>query len=246
MISLCTDYNLILSAINNQVASGYIEEHIRLYLESYGTDYDFQEIFLQKETETDEIAAIILRYNNQIFVSTSNNADLAELHIFLSGFAESIVIVDKSLKAYFPASETCFIMNKIGENSEEISCVSLSDNHKEIAALVGESLSQSEKLDYYLNLSHQMRHDKIRAYAYYIDKKPVAVVIMSTTAPKLHIITTVYTQEHFRGNGYAKQILDKICCDDSKKYVLICEEHNIKFYEKCGFSVVDTCIRFRL
>ncbi len=247
MIFLCTDRNLILSAVNTQNASDYIIEHIRLYLESYGTDYEFQDVFLQKNTDLNIFTAVILRYNTQIYISVSDTADLQELVSFVSGFTKSTVIADKILRPYFSDCEICYEMRKNGEvSAASFSNIKEISDHKKIADLVGESLSQEEKMDFYLNFSHQIRHNKIFAYAYYVNFEPVSAVIVSRAFQNIHIITSVYTQKYFRGNGFARQILEFVCFDLNKKYVLLCEEHNRKFYEKCGFSVADTCIRIRL
>ncbi len=247
MISLCTEHSQIFSAISEQNGSEYISEYIKLFLESYSVNYNFQEFFLQFDIHSEKITAVILRYNNQIFVSVSQGSDLTELSTFLSGFAQCTVIADKALRAYFRECDTCYTMSKNGLDTKEISNdIRLSDNPREIVALVWESMTQDKKMDYYLNLSHQMRHEIVRAYAYYVNMQPVSAVIISALSQKLHIITTVYTQEHFRGNEYARRILDKVCCGHSNKYLLISEEHNLNFYKKCGFSVADTCVRFRL
>lgn len=247
MISLCTEYAEILSALNKQIGAEYICEYIRLFLESYGVDYNFQEFYLQFDEDFKKITSVILRYNNQIFVSVTQEADLLELCAFLSGFAQCTVIADKYLGAYFPECDTCYIMSKNGSDADKITDdIRNSDNHKEIATLVTASMTQDKKADYLLNLSHQLRHKKVCAYVCYVDHKPVSAVVMSTLAQNSQIITTVYTHEYFRGNGYAKRILDNVCCGNSNKYILLCEEHNLKFYEKSGFSLADTCVRFRL
>ncbi len=247
MISLCSDCDLIFSVLNNSGNSGYIREYIRLYLDSYGTEYDFQDLFLQKNTESAIFTAVILRYNSQIFISASDTADVQEIVSFISGFMQCTVVADKILKPFFSESDVCYEMLRSDKAPVGV-FPQIKESHslKEIADLVGESLSNDEKIDFYLNSSHQLRHNKISAYAYYINNDPVSIVIISEVLQNMHLITTVYTQEHFRGNGYAMQILKQICCDPLKIYILLCEEHNLDFYIKCGFSVADTCIRFRL
>ena len=247
MISLCSDSELIYSVLNDFGNSKYIREYIKLYLDSYGTEFDFQDLFLQKDTETGNCTAVVLRYNSQIFALVSDDSDLQELFPFLSGFSQCTVVADKILKPYFSNSDVCCEMLRRGvvpvESSPQIK---ESNAPKEIADLVGESLSKDEKTDYYLNLSHQLRHNRVSAYACYLSNKPVSAVILSNTSQSTHLITTVYTKEYFRGNGYAKRILEHICCDPLIKYILLCEEHNLNFYNNCGFSVADTYIRFRL
>ena len=54
-------------------------------------------------------------------------------------------------------------------------------------------------------------------------------------------IEDVVVDEKYRGKGYGKRVINelkKIARDEYKCYkvILDCHEHNIKFYEKCGFE----------
>ena len=244
MIALCNDYELIKSVLDNHKPD-FINENIRLYLESYGCSYDFQEFFLQKNIESGEITAVVMRYNDQIYVSTSDTCESSEIYSFIAGFSHCYVISDNSLSQQMLGAEKCYVMSRFGENlKEENPGVKLTTDSKVISDLIGEYLPKQERMDYFLNLSHQIRHGKVQVYACDIDNKPVSAVIKSVSSPC--IITGVYTSKYFRGNGYAGKILKEVCNSSDCEYILLCEEHNVEFYRKCGFAVVEPCFRFRL
>ncbi len=247
MIYLCQKREEVLSAINNIRSNTYILHHIRLYLDSYGAKYDFVQFFLQKDSENDLTTAVILRYNNQVFSAVSKFSDLPELASFLQGFSDCTITADNVLSEYFNNFQTGYIMCRFGAaSSVNTNSLILLNNAREIADLVADNLTASNKEDFFLNTSHQIRHNTINVYGVYAKNKLVSVASASVQTNNISVITFVYTHEHFRGNGYSNRILSHICSEADIKYMLICEKHNVEFYHKCGFSQDDTCIIINL
>ena len=55
----------------------------------------------------------------------------------------------------------------------------------------------------------------------------------------LAFVSDVFVKEKYRGQGYGKVIVKKLLSISPRKDVyLISREHNVKFYEKLGFSIV--------
>ena len=59
-------------------------------------------------------------------------------------------------------------------------------------------------------------------------------------------ISDVFVKEKYRGQGYGKAIVKKLLSISLRKDVyLISREHNVKFYEKLGFSIVKDIYEYK-
>lgn len=247
MISLCKDKHLINSALSSIQGSVFIADNIRLYLDSYGTEYEFIQFYLQYSDEDSNITAAVMRYNNQVYAIVDNTANLDELAAFISGLEDCSVFADEVLKLYFNDYKTCYTFCREGAEPNDIpENINIEESAKCVVDLVAQDYDEESRLDFFLNTAHQMRHNLISVYGYYAENKLASVVSVSKSYDGVREITFVYTDEYFRGNGIAAKLLSAACCDVNDKYILLCEEHNVKFYEKCGFSQLSSCIEFHL
>ena len=77
MITLSNDKVKITKALEAVQGSVYIKETVRLYLEAYGTDYDFSQFYIQySDAENSESTAVIYRYNTQVYALTDPSQQL--------------------------------------------------------------------------------------------------------------------------------------------------------------------------
>lgn len=249
MISLTQNQELILSVLEDFSSDGFIKGSIRMYLASYGVEYDFSQYYVQYSDDSNLPVSLILRYNQSIYTLVGENADISELSSFLRGFS------DYELFSYchiFSADATlsrilvCYEMAKAGDGSfasvpvQRVSDVSL------IAELVTSDLSSEKRVDFFLNTSHMLRHNTLNAFGYSVDGDMAAVAAVSAEFEVVSVIPFVHTKEYFRGNGYGKQLLLSMCNNPDIRYCLICEEHNIPFYEKSGFIKQKEIFKYSL
>ena len=62
----------------------------------------------------------------------------------------------------------------------------------------------------------------------------------------LAFVSDVFVKEKYRGQGYGKVIVKKLLSISPRKDVyLISREHNVKFYEKLGFSIVKDIYEYK-
>jgi len=245
MISLCTNIDELADALRIVEGSGYLKTVIFTYLKAYGTEFSFNEFYLQY-SETN-VTAIIHRYNSYIHLIFDEDSDVEEISSFIDRFKDSQLICDKLFSKDYSDVTICYLMSKNGVTEQmNLNVKEISDSPKKVSDLVAKDMSVAQREDFYLNTAHQLRHGLLRAFAHFSDDKVVSVAGVTNKYNGVSAITFVYTDEYFRGNGYSKDILKKICSINECEYQLLCEENNIEFYKKCGFTQVSTCCEIRL
>lgn len=246
MIYLCSDNNKVQEVINKGIGTACIRNIINLYLLSYGIDYDFAQFYIQESYEGSTATALLFRYNQTVYLVSDSDCDTEELIAFIQGFTDVTLISDRT----FPIEtkgEICAVMNKQGEKTDvQYSDVKSCNEPKAVAALVCENMPENRRTDFFLNTAYQMRHGLLSVFSYIKDSALVSVASVFKSDTKEAVIPFVYTGEYFRGNGYSKAVLDVLCSDSDVSYQLLCEEHNVIFYEKCGFSRVSTWYKYCL
>ncbi len=240
MITLCNDKELLLNSLCFFDDYIFISENIRLYLNSYGTDFDFCQYYLQFSDDDNEIKSVIMRYNSQVYILSKDAND--EIQSFVSGFQGCEIISN----ICFSNSETCYVMKKRGSISSINNQVKFIDSPKNIANLVTQGLDKDKAEDFFLNTAHQLRHKLISVAGIYKENKLVSVVSITENPSEYSVITFAYTHKYFRGNGLSREILSSVCNNEDKTYILLCEIHNVEFYKKCGFKQNGFCFKIQL
>ncbi len=240
MILLCNDKERVQGFLADFKGSACVRSIIELYLRSYGTTYDFAQFYIQFSDVTNTDTALVFRYNQTVYCVADHGCDFSELSSFLSGFTDVSLICDSSLQNLLPFADNMkkgAVMSRSGSplsvHNENITVI---NEPKSVCNLVSENMSEYKKTDFFLNTSHQMRHGCLSVFAYMQNLQPVSVASVFYGSNNTAVIPFVYTGEYFRGNGYSSQVLSHLCSDPDFTYQLLCEEHNIKFYEKCGFT----------
>ena len=193
MIYLCTDKDLIIEGIRSIDGTRCIKEIILLYLDSYGTDYDFNQFYVQCD-DNSKFSAVIHRYNNFVYISADTLCNSAELENFISGFSGCQIISDNINFMTDLNSECCYVMSKAGGTSDFFSdnirpCLSPA----EISELVCKDMNDENKVDFLLNTAHQIRHDHISVYGYFIGNKPVCVLSCTNVNTEFSVLTFART-----------------------------------------------------
>lgn len=245
MISLCNNIQTVSSALQSIGGNKAVNELIRIYLDSYGVSYDFNQFYIQYSNDVP--TSLIHRYNNQVCLITSLESDKEELLLYLKGFKECQIIADGLDKSDYSCSDECYVMTKYGKSCDVlIPEISDCTDAKIISELVCKNDSSEKKMDFFLNTAHQLRHNVINIKCYCLMKTPVCAVASTNINADVSVLTFVYTDEYFRGNGYMRKLLLHVCDNPFKKYLLLCEKHNVDFYKKSGFKQEDTLLKFNM
>ena len=244
MIRLCVDFSEVYNSISELNTSKYLKHTLLMYLKSYGTEYAFSEFYLQLDAH-EAVCAVMLRYNSFLYCAASDIADLDEISAWLAGIKD--ITVYSSVSLSLDNSELCFEMCKRGffAPSNEVLPLRKATDLKKISGLINQNAEESVKNEFYLDISHNFRHDNLEIFGLFEGEELVSFAACSK-GEGVSVIPFVYTSEYFRGKGYSKKVLSAMCSDENREYRLICSENRIDFYNKCGFLVEKSCHKYYL
>lgn len=183
--------------------------------------------------DDNQITAIISGDNEKCVAFISENADFEELSFVING---SVLSSDK---LPYKQIDKKYLMH-----------ISL----KNVIAEKGikyTQYSKIEKLNDKLTLEHttvkQFLHLKGCCESAVIEKGLHTISGGFISFNKdLAFISDVFVKEKYRGQGYGKAIVKKLLSISPRKDVyLISREHNVKFYEKLGFSIVKDIYEYK-
>ena len=95
--------------------------------------------------------------------------------------------------------------------------------------------------EYFVDVSHMIRHGAADVYALYEQGLPVCTVSVTSKSDTDAVIGAVATREDKRGKGLAASLLSHVCAELSAKglSVWLHRERPIGIYEKLGFETVS-------
>lgn len=183
--------------------------------------------------ENNNITAIISGDNERCVAFASENADFEELSFVING---SVLSSDKLLYKQIDKKYLMHISleNIIGEKGIKYT-----------------QYSKIEKLNDKLTPEHttvkQFLHLKGCCEGAVIEKGLHTISGGFISFNKdLAFVSDVFVKEKYRGQGYGKAIVKKLLSISPRKDVyLISREHNVKFYEKLGFSIVKDIYEYK-
>ena len=244
MISLCVCFSDVYNSLLELKTPEYFKHTLLMYLKSYGTEYAFSEFYLQID-ENEAVCAVMLRYNSFIYCAASDIANLDEISAWLGGVND--ITVYSSAPLNLGDSKLCFEMCKRGffAPGNEVLPLRKATDLKKISGLINQNAEVSVKNEFYLDISHHLRHENLEIFGLFKGEEIVSFAACSK-GEGVSVIPFVYTSEYFRGKGYSKKVLSAMCSDENREYRLICSEKNLNFYEKCGFTTEKSCYKYYL
>ncbi len=245
MISRCSDKSRVMSGALTLEASEYLKGIILMYLNSYGTEYDFCEFYLQTDN-IGIVTAVSLRYNTFLYCNIGDKADREELSLWLGGFESVTAFVNFQFSPEH--SEKCVLMHKCGStvtDKNRVVNISSSADIMRISRMVNEGLSEDVANEYFLDLTYLLRHGSAEIKGMFSEGEIISFLMVSRPILGKSVINLVYTREDFRGNGYSSAVIDGALSEDVD-YYLICTESLQCFYERNGFVPSDVCYKLYL
>ncbi len=206
-----------------------------LYL-AYGGSLTFIDFWVQ-ETEG-EVSAILSRFDGVVTVTATENADFEELCVFLPAVTNKVFCDIKTAeKCNLKITEKVFEMTFSGGVAFPALPVSTDckKTYELLASGTDGDITLPDFESFYADLSHRTKHNTAISV---LGEAGVALCPFLTVDAAL--IGGVATKKESRNKGCGKEaLLSLIGHLGQRKVFVTARGDNVKFYEKCGFSVTD-------
>lgn len=219
---------------NIKLSESYYGYKIRSLLNAYGTSYDFCKLY------TNEDGGAILTYNSTMIAD--GNFDENELDGFIEMLCPVTVEVPANIRLdlsdeYVHTERTLFKAPKGLSCGEEID-VKHNTFIAECFPIISEAFGITEFDEWYVDISHKIRHGVSDIYLY-----------KSTTATKAFDINEFVFLSHIatasadRGQGNAARLIKWLCEKyekECKEVYLYSKKERYTFYQSLGFEKILT------
>lgn len=219
---------------------------------AYGTEYDFAESWVQRESDAGEAAvtAFISRFYGDVTVCAIPTADRAELEMFLrtigySGLVSNIPLFDIPVDGHVMCLEQGNACTASVSNDK----TQITDNGslKEFYELLSKNYPDnvfSRYEDWLVDLSHRVRHGVTETAVLSCDGENVATASALSITDRAVLLGALSVNPNQRGRHFAhtlvKHFADKF--RDRTVYIM-CKPDKIGLYEKAGFENIDKFYR---
>lgn len=232
---------LLLDESNRAIAEKYLDKpnpfacRILSQLLAYGTGERFLEHWVQ--LEDNEPRAVISRIDGNITIFCESVND--ELLEFIEAVGYNTILADKELFPQYWSGEV--LMKFVGKSETEKSDnIDFSPTIREIYSVLercrGEDFEVPNFDSFYPDMSHRVRHNLSRVFAYRLEGQAIACCMTSAETNSCAIISGVACLSEYRGRGYASKLVAKIVKDlDNREIFVFCREELVGFYNRLGF-----------
>lgn len=203
-------------------------------LKSYGTSYHFATFY--RQIIDDKITAIISRLDNDITMALEEGFDNTELVRFFCITGHSSILCPPEFQFGAKYDQGVIMQSKRKLNLPELN-VTIDEYPKLMDLYNFIDYENQDFKAWYVDISHRVRHNTARAYTLNVDGMIVSSGILSSINNNDAVLTTVRTQDEFRGLGYASYLVSYICNDvKGIVYLMRDAELNENFYNRLGFE----------
>lgn len=201
---------------------------------AYGCQYAFARFYVQKNT-AGATTAILSYLDNDCTLALTPPADRQELTAFLHAAGFSTLLCSASFD--FDSAREEGVLMRSAKRFDVHSGYAVFDEYPKLMDLY--NFIDYERQDFeswYVDLSHRIRHGAARAVTLNINDEIVSSGILSSITDQGAVLTSVRTQNAFRGMGYGTLLVKKIVADCNRTVYLMREkDKNEAFYQKAGF-----------
>ncbi len=231
MIEKISDINNIDGFIKNDIY--YIR--IMSLLKAYGCKYDFASFYRQLD-KNNVITAVISRLDGDFTLCFNDNSDLTELKEFFTVAGYATLLCDSAFNftGIFDEGVVMSAVKKIEisrPNAEIDRFPKLMDLFNFI------SYDSYDFENWYVDVSHRIRHGCARAYTLNIYGEIVSSGMLSAIYNDSAILSAVQTSPKYRNKGYGSYLVSEMMSDIKDRVFLMREENlNEQFYLRLGFK----------
>lgn len=227
----------------------------------HGKKYDFLDFWLQRDDSNKAVCAFCKYYSTLIICG--NTCNVKEIEEFIGMIFPSNIICDSKLKLncdYIKLTgETMlcsaiidcecitnieYMITKIGSNM-----YSLKNVYNIIFSENGENAMIPDFENYFLDISHRIRHGVAKVYALTNSGgQIVSTATVLAVSNKTAVIGCVATDFENRNKGYATALVKYVTEKEllNNRTVYLHREKHIALYEKIGFNTVGYWTEYRI
>lgn len=252
MIRLCNDFDYIERICSNLPPDPYLCTLLCLS-DVYGRD-NLCDIYIQYN-EKGIPTAVFSKFSGTITLYVLDNSfDKDELTEFVGfiGCDRFVCQPDLGLSKLQSIMQSGCLMRldrSIAANAQPKKALDLVTIHhspspRDIYAVLsqqsGDSIQITDYSGWYVDLSHRLRHGFAKAVVVRKNGQPISCALTNALCHNAALLGGIATLPTYCGMGYGRIAVNAICDDlPDKSIFLFCSEHNIPFYQKCGFVLCD-------
>ena len=198
--------------------------------------------YIQLDENEDITAVLSLKNGSATVVKTNSSVDLKEIITFFSFSCVTSFISDFSLQLSNEKTYKLLMCTPDKIEESDTHTLSVESGISEYKSIYGLLSRNAENFgNWYPVFSKKINNGFAKA----VYKNVGGVSVSTATATAIYndvaIISGVYTSLDFRNKGYAcecvKGLLKQLYISEVKKTYLWCENKNISFYKKLGFTI---------
>ena len=224
--------SIITSDTVPQTSDSYYGYKIKSYFKAYGSNYNFCRFYKCED-------AVIMIYNSTMVIDNSKVSDeMISFIELINPMSIEIRCNDgiTDLNGYNQHIRELFKFNnankQINNNELKINCCL-----DKIFAILKEGFGIKEYDEWYVDISHRIRHNTANIYLY----KDSVTATMQFNEDDFAFFSHIATSAESRGKGYAREllyILSGMIENQNSDAYLFALEHRVTFYEEIGFIPV--------
>lgn len=215
----------------NTLPDGSIKTRIEGLFVSYGADFDFLDFWLQKdETET---TAALCRFEGEVWLLASDNANWEELREFLKVIAPTVLTDSKTADRIGLVPQNKFFeLCKLPEGKGgDLPTPPIMQIYDMLMTGADGDIEIPDKNEWYADVSHRFRHGTARA-----NVTQNAVALAGVVTNNAALISGVATKKTARGKGEGRAVLEGLCSSlYPRKVYAEASDDAVGFYLRCGF-----------
>ncbi len=188
-----------------------------------------------------EVCAVFSKIGGNVTLSANEKAHFDEISEFLDVIGYCKLLCESKYSIHFKGKKSSGSILKC-ESKESYSCKAkelYSEELKKVYELICRYFSLNMAFDeWFVDVSHKMRHSGARAYGVYCEDKLVSVSFSLFETEKSAVLSSVCTDENFRKSGFGEDVVKKVLRENIGKNVyLFADNRKIEgWYEKIGFG----------
>lgn len=231
-------YKVVIDKLNDK---DLFFTRINVLYNTYGLNYNFFDIWYQ--SINGEYVSLISRLDNQFILFLTENSDTQEIEKFLLVLGFSNLLFDDKYSLYFENAViyTGPIMRKtrvLQVNQMDNCKLIINSEYKDVYNFFNSCNSTDVSISDYgafaTDIHSKIRKNCSKIYSLYKNENFVSCAIITGDCHN-KIISPIATLPEYRGNGFAKYLVNSI---DEDELCLFCEYELEEFYDNIGFMTV--------